>query len=71
MNELLNFTKIKKFISNNNNEYSLYIYNTKLVKMIDFCSDNLFTNQLEEVKKNKLNTIKVFEKCVLSISIIN
>ena len=67
MSEISNFTKFKKFISNNNDEFCLYIYNTKLIKMIDFCSDDSFINQFEEIKKYKLNNLKNFEKCVLSI----
>ena len=71
MNEIFNFVKLKRFVSNNNNEFSFYVYTTKLVKMIDFSSENIFSNQFEEIRKNKLNNIKTFEKSVLSKSIVN
>ncbi len=66
MNEIQNFVKFKKFISCNNNEYSFFIYTTKLVKMIEFCSDVNFINLFEEIKKNKLNNVKILEKSTMS-----
>ena len=66
MNEILNFVKLKKFISTNNNDFSFYIYTTKLVKIIDFSSEINFCNQFEEVRKNKLNNVKILEKSTIS-----